>query len=122
MAHNKDRRLDYPQEGKKCFWHKRKLKPIHIFWIVFFVIVGAIAIHTELTIWQVKQDPLETTAVIYAESCGSGRGRTYFYEFGAEGVTYKGKCTKGKIGDVIKIRYYRKDPSKNYSVDNGECI
>ena len=122
MAHNKDRRPDYPKEGKKLFLSKKKIKPIHIFWIVFFVIVGAIAIHTELTIWQVKQDPLDTTAVIYADSWGSGRGRTYFYEFGAEGVTYKGKCTKGKIGDVIKIRYYRKDPSKNYSVDNGECI
>lgn len=122
MAHNKDRRPDYPQEGKKCFWHKRKLKPIHIFWIVFFVIVGAIAIHTELTIWQVKLDPVETTAVIYAESCGSGRGRTFFYEFEVDGVTYKGRCTEGKIGDVIKIRYNRKDPSKNYSVDNGECI
>lgn len=122
MAHNKDRRPDYPQEGKKCFWHKRKLKPIHIFWIVFFVIVGAIAIHTELTIWQVKQDPVETTAVIYSESPDTGRGCTYFYEFEVDGVTYKGKCTKGKIGDVIKIRYYRKDPSKNYSVENGECI
>ena len=122
MGHNIDRRPDYPKEGKKHLRRKKKIKPIHIFWIVFFVILGAIVIHTELTIWQVKQDPVETTAVIYAESLGSGRGRTFFYEFRVEGVTYKGKCTEGKIGNVIKIRYNRKDPSKNYSVDNGECI
>lgn len=122
MAHNKDRHPVYPKEGKKHFCRKRKLKPIHIFWIVFFVILGAIVIHTELTIWQVKQDPVETTAVIYAESLNSGRGTTKFYKFEVEGVTYKGKCTEGKIGDVIKIRYYRKDPSKNYSAENGECI
>jgi hypothetical protein len=54
---------------------------------------------------QVKQDPVETTAVIYAESMGTGRGRTYFYKFKVEGVTYKGKCTVGKIGDAIKIRW-----------------
>ena len=122
MAHNKDRRPEYPTEGNKHSSRKKKIKPIHIFWIVFFVILGAIVTYTELTIWQVKQDPVETTAVIYAESLSGGNGRNYFYKFDVEGVTYKGKCTKGEIGDVIKIRYNRKDPSKNYSAENGECI
>lgn len=122
MAHNKNRHPVYPKEGNKQSLRNKKIKPIHIFWIVFFVIIGAIVIHTEYTIWQTKQDPVETTAIIYAESMSGGNGRTYFYEFRVEGVTYKGKCTEGKIGDVIKIRYFRKDPSKNYSVDNGECI
>ena len=123
MAHNKDRRPDYPKEGKKHFRRKRKLKPIHIFWIVFFVLLGARVAYTEFTIWKIDTDPIETFAKVNGRGFGSGRGYLRLYEFDVDGSTYYGRAVYGcDVGDVIKIRYYSKDPSKNYSVDNGKCI
>ncbi len=123
MAHNKGRRPDYPKEGKKRFRRKRKLKPIHIFWIVFFVLLGARVAYTEFTIWKIDTDPIETFAKVNGRGFGSGRGYLRLYEFDVDGATYYGRAVYGcDVGDVIKIRYYSKDPSKNYSVDNGKCI
>lgn len=123
MGHNNDRRTDYHKERKKRFGRKRKLKPIHIFWIAFVVLIGARAAHTEYTIWKINTDSIETFAKVYGRGVDTGRGYFRFYEFDVDGTTYYGSAAYGcEVGDVIKIRYYAKDPSKNYSVDNGKCI
>ena len=123
MSHNKDRHPVYHKEVKKHFWRKRKLKPVHIFGIAFIVLLGARVAYTEYTIWKIDTDPIETFAKVYGTGFGTGRGYFRFYKFDVDGLTYYGKATNGcEVGDVIKIRYYSKDPSKNYSVDNGECI
>lgn len=123
MGHNKDRRPDYPKEGKKHFLRKRKIKPVYIFLIAIVVLLGARAAYTEYTIWKIETDPIETNAKVYGRSISNGHGYFRRYKFDVDGVTYYGNAAYGcEVGDVIKIRYYSKDPSKNYSVYNGKCV
>ena len=99
--------------------HHARIKPITFYWIIFFLVVGGITFNTQCTRWQIEKDPAEAFATVYAVSLGSGHGYTRFYKFVIDGNTYYGKAFSGcEIGDRIKVRYLRSDPSKNRSVNN----
>ncbi len=104
---------------KKSVSRHKRIKPITYFWIITFLFVGSITVNTEYKRWQIEKDPAETYAIVYAISLGSGHGYVRFYRFEIEGTTYYGRAFSGcEIGDWIKVRYLRSDPSKNRSVHN----
>lgn len=98
----------------------RKLKPIAVFGIVFALGICAITIRTELRLRDIERDYVITQAYVYAVSPSTGRGYSRFYRFDVDGVRYYGRAFYGcEIGDVIEVKYSRKDPSKNRSINNG---
>lgn len=107
-------------KGRSLKGKTHKLKPLTVFWIVFAIYICANAIKTELTLWEIERDPVTTRAYVYSVSPDTGRGHTRFYKFEVDGIIYYGKAYYGcDIGDVIEVKYSRKDPSKNRSINNG---
>ena len=116
MGRNKDRRPDYPKEGKKNIWLKKDIKPIHIVLsiVAFLLLVFGFYIEIDERC-KINQDPVETIATVYGKE-HSVRLTYTWYKFDVDGIIYKGNTifgSKNEIGDPIKIRYWRKDPRKN---------
>lgn len=122
MSHNINRQTDYPTYVGKCSPKKKKFNFAFVSIILGIVILWICTTHTNYTVWKIKTDPVETTATVY-DDFKHGNGDHFRYKFTVDGVTYHGYAVAGcKVGDTISILYYRKDPSKNFSVNNGVRI
>lgn len=97
-----------------------------IFFVLFFLVLIAIffrLLQDTIAVKMIKEDPIFTKAVIYAES-GFGKGSsgsTYVYKFVDHGETYRGFLSKSenfKYGDSVFIVYYRKFPYFNCCKDD----
>ena len=104
--------------------HKKRIGQLGIILILFSVWFIARIITNEIKVNYFKslidKDPVETTAVIYERFNYSRHCDGSIYRFKVDNKIYygiSGQSFEGKK-ETIDVRYYRKDPEINLSVDD----